>query len=193
MEATSTWTQDSYDDFVNGTLDKITIDNYGGDAQLRLNFSQEEEDGWVEKMPPIKPSRRFGHGFSPINGTDKVLLFGGWDTISFPSIVFNDTWVYDYSEDSWTNMFPTGENPPPSAYALMTPIYDTDKVFLVATTTSSMNPHRTWVYDLSDNNWTRKSDDVNAYAMTNRGGMASVFGTDKIIHVGEISPNYMTW
>jgi hypothetical protein len=163
----------------------------GQHAQLRLNFSNEEVYGWVGKSPKNKPPARFGHAISSINGTDKVLLFGGLGSINFPTIIYNDTWVYDYSENSWTNMSPSGENPPPTECALMTPIYDTDKVFLL--TYNSTPSHRTWIYDLSDNNWTKKSGLLNISSNINRGGIASVFGTDKIIHFGGIGTNNLTW
>jgi hypothetical protein len=35
-------------------------------------------------------------------GGDQVLLFGGWDGSSF----YGDTWVYDLSDNAWTEQAP---------------------------------------------------------------------------------------
>ncbi len=53
----------------------------------------QSDDNWIKKSLIITPNARLGHGMAFINGTDKVLLFGGC-TDSY--ITFNDTWVYEH-------------------------------------------------------------------------------------------------
>lgn len=57
-------------------------------------------DDWTQKSPAPKPSARFLHKMAYIGG-DQVLLFGG-DTDESDFIINNETWVYDLSDNTWT-------------------------------------------------------------------------------------------
>ncbi|WP_455392652.1 Kelch repeat-containing protein [[Eubacterium] cellulosolvens] len=58
---------------------------------------------WTKKAPAVKPGPREKHRMATIEGTDKVLMFGGHKS----GIKYNDTWVYDLSDDKWTEIKPT--------------------------------------------------------------------------------------
>jgi hypothetical protein len=89
-------------DFINGTINNTEIYIIGNNAVLGLNSSINNSNNWTEINVQMKPSARQGHAMATIWGTDKVLLYGG--VKQFPE--FNDTWVYDYSENKWTEMNP---------------------------------------------------------------------------------------
>ena len=138
---------------------------------------------WTNMAPPgDKPGARENHATAPIYGTDKVLLFGGWDGTRL-----GDTWVYDLSENKWTNKnYPPGISERSSHD--MTSIYGDDKVLLFGGTVGG---GRTYIYDLSDNEWTRKYPQNHSTSEHNP-KMASIYNDDKVIlYGGDEGPN--TW
>ncbi|MEN8116708.1 MAG: kelch repeat-containing protein [Bacteroidota bacterium] len=77
-------------------------------------------------------------------GDDKILMFAGNDAAGD----MNDTWVYDVSDDTWTELFALGAAGQPSAMIAAMAYAGDDKVLLYG------KQSETWVYDLSDNTWT---------------------------------------
>ena len=75
---------------------------------------------------------------SSIYGTDNVLLFGG-------SPDRKDTWIYDFSEDSWI-LKEQLEAPSDRFYHAIAPIYGTKKVVLFGGTHFGQ-VGETWIYD----------------------------------------------
>ena len=90
--ADSQWILDDEADFLQGTFDNAVLYGSGPSAQIGLKLNNTGR--WELKSPPSQPDGRRGHVISSIYGTDKVLLFGGYD-----GNYFNDTWVYDLSDD----------------------------------------------------------------------------------------------
>jgi len=84
------------------------------------------QDDWSYLTPPVSPSARAGHGMASI-GDDKVLMFGGSVDLDFT--LSNETWIYDLSENTWTNMSPQGGVPTARVLHTMAFIGD-DKVLL---------------------------------------------------------------
>jgi hypothetical protein len=58
------------------------------------------ENSWTQMMPSASPSRRNYHGMAWLGG-DRVLLYGGTSVFREH---YDDTWVYDLSENSWTEI-----------------------------------------------------------------------------------------
>ena len=59
---------------------------------------------WTNEQPPgSKPSARENHAMASIYGDDKVLLFGGSPE---QHKYLDDTWVYDLSDNAWTEIIP---------------------------------------------------------------------------------------
>jgi len=56
-------------------------------------------DKWTKMNPSTKPSRRYKSDMAYL-GEDRVLLFGGFS--SDDGGEQNDTWIYDLSDDTWT-------------------------------------------------------------------------------------------
>ncbi len=57
---------------------------------------------WTQQSPSPKPPARYLFNMAYI-GDDKVVAFGGKK--STPGYL-GDTWVYDFSDDTWTEMSP---------------------------------------------------------------------------------------
>ena len=191
LKAASVWTQNSDADFYNGTSNNLTIVGTGEDAELRLVIS--EIQNWTRKTHISKPSIRYGHAMSSIFGTDQILLFGGYyyDDLTYTTYFYNDTWVYDSSNDTWTNRMPA-KNPSARVFHSMAFIYGTDKILLFGGGIASSNSlNDTWVYDLSNSTWTQKSPE-NYPSARYVHAIAPIYGDDKIVLFGgQTSPgNY---
>ncbi len=142
-----TWVQTSDVDFGGGVLDKVQVDGSGSGASLILGHSHTGE--WIKKTPAISPSPRRGHALATVFGDDKVVLFGGWNDSDY----LNDTWIYDLSEDSWTSVPSSGNEPPGRHSHAMAGVPDTDQVVLFGGSLASGYENVTWIFDVSDNAW----------------------------------------
>jgi hypothetical protein len=144
--ADSQWVLDDEADFLQGNFDNTELYGSGPSGQIGLNLNKTGK--WELKSPTSQPDGRRGHVTSSIYGTDKVLLFGGFD-----GNYFDDTWIYDLSDDDWTNMGPLSVKPSARHSQAMSFIYGTDKVLLFGGYTESFLNNETWLYDLSNNSW----------------------------------------
>ncbi len=188
--AISIWTQTSDSDFNNGTCDNISILNIGKLAELRLE--SQILNRWDEKSPTNKPSTRSDMGIASIWGTDKVLLFGGRG--SSPQYK-NKTWIYNLNNNTWIEKKPKNF-PSARAEKIMASIWGTDKVLLFGGTyTDGVTWYRyndTWIYDMSDNNWTQMSPDNNPEQLWDC-EMTPIWGTDKVLYFGSLQTSQETW
>lgn len=110
-------------------------------------------------------------------GGDQILLFGGIDP-GF-STVFNDTWVYDLSDNNWTL-----KNPSTSPAARFNHAMASVGADQVALFSGDGAGNDTWLYDLSDNNWSLKNPPASPAAVS--GHAMSNIGDDKIVLFGVI-------
>ena len=109
------------------------------------------------------PDPRILHSMSYI-GDDKVLLYGGyvgpWPLYSaWPEIYDNGTYVYDLSANTWTEISPV-TGPPAPTYISSLAYAGEDRVVLFGGYDPSYNVGGTWVFDLSDMEWTEQSPSV---------------------------------
>lgn len=176
--------------------DKVLL--FGGDKGFSTsNFLNDtwvydaSDAAWTDKTPSSIPTNypigRIDHAMAAIYGTDKVLLFGGiMDTYNK---YFNDTWIYDFSEDNWTRMITVGPSPGPTARHGMASIHGDDKVVLFGGGSRFAWLNDTWVYDLSDNVWTKVilRDPSIQPGVRTWYGLAPIDGQDKIILFGGTS------
>ncbi len=184
-ESASAWTETSDTDFKKGTLDNVTILGTGSTAELTLkaNFT----GNWLEKPKGSIPSPRRGHVMSTIFGTSEVLLFGGWD-----GGYLGDTWTYNLSNNKWTEMKPSSKPGGRHSHAMVS-IYGDDKVVLFGGyKSSSAANNETWVYDLSDNNWTQKSPSTKPATRAYH-DLASVYNDDQVVLFGGYNLNKDTY
>ena len=140
---------------------KLAMVYMGGDQVLLFSGTGYQNDTWVydlsdntwtNKNPSTKPSGRLSHAMAYIGG-DQALLFGGWGG---GGIIFNDTWVYDLSDNTWTNKNPSTK--PSVRYRHAMAYIGGDQALLFGGWDNSQRFNDTWVYDLSDNTWTQDSN-----------------------------------
>jgi len=82
----------------------------------------------------------------------KVILFGGHAMERYPDTACGDTWAYDPTANTWTNLHPAGSLPPVRWGAPMVYDPDADKVILFGGGDSgSTSLGDTWGYDLAAN------------------------------------------
>jgi len=105
---------------------------------------------WVPGTDVPEPRRWQGMGYI---GDDKALLFGGL-TGTDSSTYKNDTWIYDYSENTWTKITPIGVSPSARIGAALA-YYQDDKILLFGGNSGGYSDE-TWAYDISDNAWTQQ-------------------------------------
>jgi N-acetylneuraminic acid mutarotase len=173
--------------------DKIVF--FGGcDASTYWNGDTWEYDlsdnQWSNKNPSTKPSDRYGHAMANVYGTDKVVLFGG----DVPG-ANDETWVYDLSDNIWTQQTPS-TSPPARLYHDMATIYNDDKVVLFGGADHTNHLQDTWIYDLSDNQWTNKNPSTKPSSRY-KPQVTTVYNDDKIVlfgggHPGNVYEND-TW
>ena len=126
---------------------------FGPDPDMKddtwiYNFT---DNSWTNMNPLTKPSARDGHSMVYDTKNYQVILFGGWDKNLYDN---SDTWIYDYSSNSWTNMNPTTK---PNAREDHSMIYDSkhECVILFGGQVGKDVDNSWWFYDYSSNVWTR--------------------------------------
>jgi len=103
-------------------------------------------DDWTQKSPSTKPSARSRHAMAYI-GDDKVILYGGLTT---GGVKNGETWIYDLSENAWTQMSNPGVR-----YDHAMAYLGGDQVLMFGGCDASQNKTSScWKYDLSNNTWT---------------------------------------
>ncbi len=142
LKASSLISEDK-DDFSEGLMENLTISG-ANELLLGINWNN-----WTNLNPSTpKPSARNDHSMVYDSNHDRVILFGGND-----GSADDETWVYNYTDNSWTNMNPS--TPKPSARRFHSMAYDSthDRVVLFGGWDGSYD-NETWVYNFTDNTWT---------------------------------------
>ena len=106
-------------------------------------------DTWVNMNPSVKPSPRNNHGFIYDSLIDRFVLVGGFDDVT----KFNDTWLYDYNNNTWVKLFPVKK---PPALTSVSMAYDelSDHIVLFGGYDGTKYINETWSYNYTSNNWT---------------------------------------
>ncbi|WP_455391618.1 Kelch repeat-containing protein [[Eubacterium] cellulosolvens] len=189
--AVSTQTQTSDADFIEGAFDNVTLLGVGEESHLVLA----REFNWTKQTPPAKPVWRTGHEMAAVNGTDKFVLFGGFYDDSWNDYYLNDTWLYDLSQDTWTELQPKN-SPSIRAFHGMAAVDNDDKIVLFGghyyDGSNTYYYGDTWIYDLSQNDWSKKSMTTHP---SNRSfhEMSTIHGTDKVLLYAGNYGGYETW
>src|SRR5262250_101257 len=74
---------------------------------------------WTKVTPAVSPPPRQGHNLVYDSGNKRVVLFGGVDPMT--GTYFNDLWIYSFTANTWTMVFPVS-SPPARRVAAM--VYD---------------------------------------------------------------------
>jgi len=115
------------------------------------------DNSWTNRTTPgssNKPPARFDHAMVYDSTNDRTILFGGYD-----GNFLADTWVYNYTDNSWTNRTTLGSSNKPPARYQHTMVYDStnDRTILFGGYGDSNFLDDTWVYNYSDNSWTNRT------------------------------------
>jgi len=147
------WEQTVETDFETGTLDGLDIIDTGEGAKLQL--AHENELGvWLKTDQ--SPSKRYCNAMAYDSVNNKIVLFGGLDTVEC-----GDTWIYDVASNTWTEKHTGGTagiDKPEARYA-HTMAYDSinQKVVLFGGCDASQSFDDTWLYDVKIDKWMKKS------------------------------------
>ncbi len=131
----------------NNQLNKIIL--FGGtDGGTETWSYTPENNTWKQLFPSTNPSARYYHSMVYESSTMKFILFGGKND----STSLGDTWSYDDSTNTWTNMSPSLS---PSYRHGHSMVYDkySNKVVLFGGDNGSSSFNDTWSYDLQTNTW----------------------------------------
>ncbi len=165
--------------------DKVVLFGGWDGGYLADTWVYDLSDNTWTNMNPLgnKPTARMGHAIASISGDDKVVIFGGWDSTSSSGNYLYDTWVYDLSDNTWTNLNPA-THPPDRIYHSMASITNEDKILLFGGKVGPGSKYGdTWIYDLSNNTWTQKFT-INKPSPVYGPPMASIYNDDKIVLFG---------
>jgi N-acetylneuraminic acid mutarotase len=141
------WTNTSSDFNTSGSyLTNCVINGTGAGARLELARVSD----WIQ-IGGTGPSAREAAAMSAIGTDGKLVLFGGYGRTSG---MMNDTWVYDLESMKWTKKTPADTPPARDGHA-MASVFNDDKVVMFGGWDSTLRDGRndTWVYDLSDDQW----------------------------------------
>ncbi len=104
---------------------------------------------WTNRNPSVRPAGRLAPAMAYDARAGRVILFGG-ATSAGPQ---NDTWAYDYANNTWTNLDPAGAPPARNGHSMAYgPL--TGRVLLFGGGTGTEFVNDTWAYDYANNTWT---------------------------------------
>jgi hypothetical protein len=120
----------------------ISADNY---APLDTWSFDMNTKTWMQMKAP-GPAYHFGHKLVYDSKADRMILWGGWNMKD--NVGVNDTWAYDYNNDTWTEMKPAVKPPGVNFQGM---VYDSkaDRVIMWG---GGFNTS-VWVYDYNTDNW----------------------------------------
>ena len=105
---------------------------------------------WTDLHPAGDvPSARMGFRMVYDSSTGEVILFGGFD-----GVYTNDTWAYDSTANTWTDLRPTGDVPSGRSAHSMVYASSTGRVILFGGSDGGIPSNDTWAYDPTANTWT---------------------------------------
>ncbi len=107
---------------------------------------------WSKLQPALSPPGRSSASMSYDSRAQRILLFGGYNG----SVFFNDTWAFDYANDTWVNL--TGALGPSGRLgAAITYDAAVDRTVLFGGYNGSTYLGDTWWFDYAGRSWVRQS------------------------------------
>ncbi len=162
------------DDLRPGTLPIVLGPSHP--IQLSDNgHSPEGGNNWTLMNPAIHPSPRIPYNLAYDSESDRVILFGGAGAGG------DETWSYDFNNDSWTEMNPP-VRPPSRYWHAFAYDSESDRVILFSGYGIGYS-NDTWAYDYNTDTWTNMNPSV---APIGRGehSMAYDSESDRVILFG---------
>ena len=103
---------------------------------------------WTQLFPKISPPKRTNHRMCQIS-EKRVLLFGGDDD---QSPYYDDTWIFDLTDTTWTKLEPTN-HPNARSHFGLTRLNDS-LALLFGGRDFNISPHRdTWIFNSNTKEW----------------------------------------
>jgi N-acetylneuraminic acid mutarotase len=172
----ATMTDDSKDDnlFLFGGIgsDGILLDDYW--------IYNTTNNSWLKLGSQTAPSPRGDFSITFDNGNNSGFLFGGTDSYGR----YNDTWLYNASNNSWIKKNPK-ISPSPRAGASICFNSHRGLILLFGGEDSRRKFNDTWIYNLSSENWTKMRPTVSPISKTGC-TIASKPSDDEVILFGGI-------
>src|SRR5688572_18035452 len=79
----------------------------GSDTTWAYDF---ESNAWTDRNPEVHPPAGWLLRAAYDSRAQRTIMFGGWDGEA--ERFTNDTWAYDYAENTWTNLSASGSPSP---------------------------------------------------------------------------------
>ena len=169
----------TYDSKADRSILSVISDDF---SRLETWAYDANSDSWTQLAdgPRVMVGQRIVYD----SESDRIIMFGGFDFSTFKLV--DETWVYDYNTDTWTNMQPRLH---PSSRNFIGMVYDSkaDQVVLwgdwqrnyTAATDESV-----WTYDLNTNTWQEFQHKKDGPAVRDYTMLAYDSKADKIIMYG---------
>ncbi|MHA2069297.1 MAG: Kelch repeat-containing protein, partial [Candidatus Thorarchaeota archaeon] len=112
-----------------------------------------DTDTFVNMKPAVAPSPRFLSSIEYDSQSDRTVLFGGYQG-QIPAFTFDETWIYDYNANAWSQGSPTTS--PGRRYGFQL-VYDSesDRIILFGGYKPGAGGYSgdTWAYDVETDTW----------------------------------------
>ena len=149
----------------------VVFGGYGNGSHLGdtwvLDLDSKE---WKEMKPEVAPSPRAATTMVYDPDNEQMILFGGFAVGH--SIVSNQTWAYNYANNTWTDLGPKNAPSERASYGMA---YDSKRhlVVLFGGFTEQGYHNDTWIFDPNENSWQELQ--INGDAPAPRGAMGFVY------------------
>jgi N-acetylneuraminic acid mutarotase len=131
----------------------ILFGGWDGTNDMNDTYAYDPSTNTWTDLNPVGdvPSPRDGQGMAYDPGTGKIILFGGADATT---TTYNETYAYDPSTNTWTDLNPMGDVPSGRVYICM--VYDSNagKMIVFGGWGGAAGLNDTWAYDAAANTWT---------------------------------------
>lgn len=138
---------------------------------------------WTKMAPAVEPAPRFGHAMVYMPQLERIFLFGGW----LGSTHSNETWQYDFDNDTWTELTP-GPSPPRRAGHAMAYDAGSGQVILFGGVIVGVGlNNETWAYNVTAGTWTQMNPAVQP-SPRERTRLVYVPSSDRMVLFGGYMP-----
>jgi len=149
------------------------------------------ENTWYNMSPNVIGGKLYGrssHRMVYDSAADKTIMYGGAGYHFGKFYFFDETWVYDYNENTWYNMSPDVVGGILKHTGLQLMVYDSssDKTIMFGGSNPSTQTNETWAYDYSDNTWYNLRPTIIGGTLEERTFLAGAYDStaDRIVMLG---------
>jgi len=173
-------------------VDKIIMfGGYSGSENMTGDYHDDtwaydaKANAWTKLEPSgAAPPARAGHTMAYDPGLHRMILFGG----ELAWVALDDTWAYDPTINTWTELTPAGSPPAGRWGAAMTYDSTSDRIVMFGGIGDrGVSFSDTWSYDASKNRWTELNSETHPAPRFNA-RMAYDPSTERVLMFGGTSP-----